>query len=476
MRPLLTILLTLTVLLSQAQNWNLVNADRQLHYSIDTTAWYDATVLVDSITTNGADSIFHLNRIVTECDSCPNDWQFHYLRYNQPTFMQRVAVKNGDSWNIRSPNSFAVLPHAQLNDTWLFDTLNNVTAEVTSAISATVLGTTDSIKTISLSNGDSIQLSKNFGVIDMANETNRWHLMGAELPDTVHGFKLPGFEEFFDFQVGDVFQYEYGHDYAGFDNYGGFYEKTVSNIGFTGGTVNIQYDIYLNGTTPFYFEYGTIQPYPTQQIAWSADDSEIFSALNMQLIEIPELYWETQAAIFSPARVLRDSVDLVYKELGSGEWPNQVFYEVLDSTEMILVASEEIISQGIEYFRRFGKGLGEAHYDYFNFETYHEHRLIGYIKEGDTTGIIIDIPRTEFDESQTNLWPNPASDRIHSNYGSETKIHGLEIIGIEGKTDQTNWSSNSSSFEVDVSELKPGLYLLRVVTENGTSVSRFIKQ
>ena len=43
-----------------------------------------------------------------------------------------------------------------------------------------------------------------------------------------------------------------------------------------------------------------------------------------------------------------------------------------------------------------------------------------------------------------------------------------ELTGLRG--------SHSGSFEVDVSELKPGLYLLRVITENGTSVSRFIKQ
>ncbi len=151
MRPLLLILLALCSFLGTAQNWNLINPNRQLHYSIDSTAWYDATVLVDSITTNGADSIFHLNRIVTECNSCPNSWDVQYLRYNQPTFMQRVAVKNGDAWNMRSPISFTILPHAQLSETWLFDTLNNTTAEVTSATTGSFLGVQDSIKTISLS-------------------------------------------------------------------------------------------------------------------------------------------------------------------------------------------------------------------------------------------------------------------------------------------------------------------------------------
>lgn len=473
MRLLLTIIVFLTSFLGSAQNWNLVNPERQLHYSIDTTVWYDATVLVDSISTNGADSIFHLNRIVTECDSCPNDWQFHYLRYNQPTFMQRVAVKNGDSWNLRSPNSFGILPHAQLNQTWLFDTLNNVTAEVTEAMGATVLGVSDSIKTISLSSGDSIMISKNFGIIDMGNQSNRWHLVGAELPDTVHGFKLPGFDEFYNFQVGDEYQYEFHAGHSGNDwQEFGVFRRVITSIFSSEDSIAVNYDL-ISSDTPYW-----VNGDPSNQLSGILylvrDQDPLIAAYNNKLI-----YTDYDFNPFSPyryakARISLDSLGRVCKTEGTDEFyqEDRTLYMIIDSIEYIL--QHEIWTTAHLYHRKFTEGLGKTVYSFAEFESGAYDRLVGYIKSGDTTGNIID-GIVEFEYHEVSTFPNPAATRIWGLMQHQS-IQSMEIIGIEGKTHRPTWTSNSTYFEVDVSELKPGLYLLRVITENGTSVSRFIKQ
>jgi len=97
-----------------------------------------------------------------------------------------------------------------LSDTWLFDTANNISAEITNkSYSGVFQSVYDSVKNITLSNNQEIRISKNFGIIefpDLHGDNASSVLAGIE-GDTVAGASLYKFKDDFNFNIGDVFQY-----------------------------------------------------------------------------------------------------------------------------------------------------------------------------------------------------------------------------------------------------------------------------
>jgi hypothetical protein len=60
--------------LCSAQNWAPLNLTDKYNYRLGSTAFITNTLWVDSVTVTGTDSVFHLNRIVTACDTCQLHW------------------------------------------------------------------------------------------------------------------------------------------------------------------------------------------------------------------------------------------------------------------------------------------------------------------------------------------------------------------------------------------------------------------
>ncbi|MBK8585629.1 MAG: T9SS type A sorting domain-containing protein [Bacteroidetes bacterium] len=79
----------------------------------------------------------------------------------------------------------------------------------------------------------------------------------------------------------------------------------------------------------------------------------------------------------------------------------------------------------------------------------------------------------EFSFSSIKLFPNPASDKllIEINSGILQKI---TVYDLTGKLVQT-FSCNTSSQELDISTLSPGLYFLDVISDQRTFRKRFVK-
>ena len=74
-----------------------------------------------------------------------------------------------------------------------------------------------------------------------------------------------------------------------------------------------------------------------------------------------------------------------------------------------------------------------------------------------------------------NVYPNPASDRLFIE--TETEIREVYVLDMYGRT-QNLYASELQGFRasVDVSELNSGVYFVKVVTDNGEVVRRFIKK
>src|SRR5690606_30147647 len=106
---------------------------------------------------------------------------------------------------------------------------------------AEVLGVIDSVKTMGLSDGRTIQLSKNHGVLNFESTDGEIFSLSG-IPDRQLGTYPIGRHEIFDFEVGDVFVYV------------GSYSATSEEYVYTLRRIEIT-DILENGSGELEFSY-----------------------------------------------------------------------------------------------------------------------------------------------------------------------------------------------------------------------------
>ncbi len=142
------------------------------------------------------------------------------------------VLEVGD-WFAGGPyDSFALYPRAPLNQPWNFGPF---TARVTARGVVPVLGQPDSVATITLSNGEVIRLSKNYGLVEgpavLDYVTRRpaavRHLTLTALPGRVGPAVLTP-QAIYDFQPGDVFWYT-SAGRTGMSATGGYYSNTYAD-------------------------------------------------------------------------------------------------------------------------------------------------------------------------------------------------------------------------------------------------------
>ena len=73
-----------------------------------------------------------------------------------------------------------------------------------------------------------------------------------------------------------------------------------------------------------------------------------------------------------------------------------------------------------------------------------------------------------------NIYPNPVSDKLYIE--TEVEIEEVVVYDVYGRHQVTETPSRQGNLSVDVSNLNSGVYFVKVVTENGEVVKRFIKK
>ena len=74
------------------------------------------------------------------------------------------------------------------------------------------------------------------------------------------------------------------------------------------------------------------------------------------------------------------------------------------------------------------------------------------------------------------VFPNPAMDILHLQFTSENTGTTFQIKTLEGKTVIDNkFKTGISKEDIDISSLKPGIYILSVETERGSFKRKIIK-
>jgi hypothetical protein len=76
--------------------------------------------------------------------------------------------------------------------------------------------------------------------------------------------------------------------------------------------------------------------------------------------------------------------------------------------------------------------------------------------------------------SSFNVYPNPVNDKLYVETLTQTQTLTVEIYDIYGR--QQSMVNGQQSTVIDVTNLNSGVYFVKVVTENGEAVKRFIKK
>ena len=78
-----------------------------------------------------------------------------------------------------------------------------------------------------------------------------------------------------------------------------------------------------------------------------------------------------------------------------------------------------------------------------------------------------------YDDNYFTIYPNPVNEVLNLNTKQATEVYSLTIYNLLGQQVQTTTNPTNT---VDVSSLKTGNYIVKVVTDKGVSSSKFVKE
>ena len=400
------------------QSWNPIKIGQKYNYQIQDSDFISTTIWIDSTRTIDNDTVYYLNRIVEDCDTCPpyiEGYPQYALITNQ--FLQKTARKTDTSFVFESPEHFIIKPNTKVSDSWIFDDSLGISAQVISIQYKTVFGQQDSIKTIELSTNDTIILSQNYGILrfDSPYDKTRYNLVGI---NNSIGKSLPDFHDFFNFSVGDLFEY-HGNDWQVESDQKFFIRKVQITTKYSSGNT-LKYGVHVK-------EYRRLYALPTEFYHWSKyasyreyDDNWVFvdslnhptNLFNKQLTNIEN---RDNTCDYNLSRIIvkKDSAGLYSKQVGT--MFSDDFFKRSETNPDILIRNIERCDEH-EYF--FTEGLGIVHQDDDGFEWYSYEDLVAY-KIGDrTAGEFTNdedllVSSNELSSNIPQIYPNPATNSIH---------------------------------------------------------------
>ncbi|MGB4929585.1 MAG: T9SS type A sorting domain-containing protein, partial [Chitinophagales bacterium] len=114
----------------------------------------------------------------------------------------------------------------------------------------------------------------------------------------------------------------------------------------------------------------------------------------------------------------------------------------------------------------------------FGLTSADEMMVMMYFFVDDTTGLNLPMALSnhELEKNAINLFPNPASDKVYIT--SDINLSGatITIADISGKIIKTELTESISTglnyYQVDISNLIPGIYLMNIIDKSGNISSR----
>jgi len=456
-----------TCLNSFGQNWNLLVSNKTYFYQHTDSTFISNVVHVDSLDISGLDTSYHLNRKIIKCDTCtviPNNSNdgFLYHGYAKEFFGYTVDFDNTNDYYL--VDGGIIKHNAQLAGNWLFST--GITATIISVGEESIMGNTDSVKTIELTGGDTIKISKNNGVIrypDLSNPPEFYELVGYHENQLSFGEYLPNFWRTYDFSVNDKFSY-YLESWI-IDNKT-LYKITLEILEDLSTSTKKEFVVRMLGTVNYengwssqpIFTSSTVNLLDTISLEYSPNAlEELYSGIstfyhsdNEDMTLYPHLFTNN---FFAPSTQFGSPEIQVGTQGYYGQFGNS------KETQQYVGIGDSLfyITNWFNYNSFFSNEFGRTQQIWFDFEWLGDHRLEGAIVDGDTTGNVYhfneDIGFNNY-ENALSFYPNPAKDFIKF----QGNFDQIQIFSIEGKLIR---SINQPNGLLNIQDLNSGLYILQ---------------
>jgi hypothetical protein len=487
MKNCYTLLIVLISSLSFGQNWKLIDEKKTYFYKHSDSLLITNAIKTKTVTETAADTSYSIQTRLTICDTC--------------TVIPAEAI-GGILYNAFSPEFFGfntiytvatndylfadgiIKHHAQLSDSWLFDSGSGITATLASAEDSTIFGVLDSIKIIQLSTLDTIIISKNNGIIrypDFENAGKYFLITGYTKGQNSAGDFVPNMWQVYDFNAGDEFCYE-----------GIRIDMSVPEL--ISSTVNVKIieDLSVTDTLIYKVKYYGVSVHeyygPDPEDAWPDftvagsyfktlklyDTSSVrennygFYEISPFVTDAPEFYQQAPGYLLDIDNISYQCEENPSIEFGYIDYQFSSTYGYMKRYRQFNFYGDSLCyrSSGATEDNKtlYAAGIGLIDNFYFCFETGDSDMLNGFVKDGDTTGTICGFPEDLgfkiAEQNNLRLYPNPATNQIQldANY-QEVQFHSLtgKLILLIQNPGQT----------IAVGDLAKGIYLVKAVDMDG---------
>lgn len=425
------------------------------------------------------------------CDTCPDNQDKDFALKNQPQFLLRKMVKCSDSLYIFSdPTRFSIMPLLKLGQTFVFNEELNVNAEISFEGTESIFGKNDSVKYISLSNGNMIKISKNFGIVQFQEYDKTYDLIGMKNGKNAYGVNPLTFRDFFEYDVDDVIQRKrFSASYGD-----GWY---ISDI-----TSKFRIDSkYIRGDTIKYkisgWKYTRIESYiPPSPMSFKTFVGRFSNVLTYvdsanhfihkypnEMIDISDHTEENFYEIMlNRAEHIKENDRLVIKsgsycekgEECEGFYP---YYAENSQNSDLLIRNISRYSGPDEIEIKYIEGCGYS-FRYYFFEHGGSDVFMGKIHLGDTIGTVfpdsyfekyINIEMNE--ERKIEIYTNPVNRNESLHIRTDFNIEKYQITDVAGKI---ILSGHFVSGEIPLNNITSGLYFLELTTDDKVFIKRIL--
>lgn len=492
---LLVSLLLLAVGYINAQNWQPVSQGLKYNYGFSNNTSY-ISIWIDSTKIMGNDTIHYFNKTskVVKADGYGGA-----LYTNQNTFLLSQFYMNQDT--IRFYDSkFKTTYELIRNETssFVFDSINKISARCISITDSVLFDhVKDSINVFILSNSDTVIVSKNHGVIKFPLFNNHTHvnLLGIQ---NLTGLQIPLFKDLFDFNVGDIFEYNiqwegrYARDYKTVTrkieisqkNYNGDTLKFICNVKERIIAENSVYKIdtsYTNkiSTIKFiYYSNSFSNKYPGDFVLVSG------------VYAIPvEVYYDDKyksicksyGRSYNRSGVDKDnySYSMPYTRGLASKFPiyledvDPVSFYTYDYFNLTYLYAEGL--GVVEKERRTYNSAGPDHYSYKMTLTGAKTKTITYGSfMEDSFYLNTDSTDKELVPQNVSVFPNPVSDFLYLENTIQSTDLTVSVLNMNGQV-LLNMKVGGGKSMIDLSKLSKGMYFVKIKGDQSTIVKAIIK-
>lgn len=484
-----------------SQNWLPVNPNYTNNYGLNNiepqfTIWIDSNNIINN------DTIYYLNKVYKLDDS---NWPWDYLILNQPSFLLSRFTKTYDTIKFFSSKSNASYKLI-LNETeqFLFDTINNTYAQSIIKTDTLLWETVmDSINVFLLSNGDNIIISREHGILKfpVSYNQNHYRLLGVQ---NMYGVQIPMFNDIFDFNPGDVFEYEIDYGYFnGYPNNKWYKTKKIFILQKFSSNNEVSYECkvkeriiningYWNTTDTSYSEYNETIAYKNYTNSFvNRYSSEVFNTNEIYSSPILTVYdskYNCLAKYFGDYNGrsycnynIQDTLIGCPYSGGSLTWP--IYLNDIDHFELTNGFYDYSLSV------KYDEGLGITNKDYRTWDygihgTWsYELNLSAALTQTVEYGTFNDDPFFLVDVEERNvldevyIYPNPAKDKVTIVLPDRIEMLNthIAIFDINGQI-LFEEEMMSRRKEILLEEFVPGIYILQVFNDENVLVSKFVKE